>query len=510
MQSGIIAIVVVGVSCVLCFNACKGDDCELTATCSGPSDTTLDPNDGGASAADAGRVYPPVPPPPGCAPLADPIDTPACIDERYALFVDGDSGDDLNPGTMTKPLRSIAAATDVDTLAGRARIYVTSAEQRGSIVLPPNVSLVGGVDRATWRSTIGSVTKLTSEAAGALLRIAGSSEGVQLVDVDVTPAAGSQPGESSIGLEIISSTVTLRRVAIHAQSGTRGVVAPTKDNRRQSTGEGQPGVPGRGADGPTCTCGVQGSTTGGRGGDPNQRGADGASDPPGSGSGTKTSLGGAAGPTCGNGAPGYDGAPGAGGAGSAVVGHMTPNGWQPANGADGAYGGNGGGGGGGGGGPTTGGASGGCGGCGGAGGAGGGAGGSSIGVAAFESDLTLSDTTIETQAAGSGERGGGGQAGQPGAPGNSTGACTGGAGGIGAGGSGGGGGAGGVSVPIVRFRGNVTKLGTVTLTAHGAHGQAGGGGARGEPASSSSGQPGNLGFGGTALTAPIDDLELTQ
>lgn len=507
MRAGCIAILIVGVSSLLCANACRSDDCALTATCSsaetdaGPSPPA---NDGGEGE-DGGHGYPPVAPPEGCDPTVDPRDAPKCINDEYALFVDSASGDDKNPGTREKPLRTILAATNVDALAGRARIYVTSADQKGSLVLPPGVTLVGGADRATWSPAAGQITKLTTDTAGPLIHTAPPDDGapreIQITDFDLTPAAGKNLGESSIGIEVISASATFRRVAIHAQNGTNGKVTPTPDNRRMQAGVGHANDNKVGGSSTLCTCKLQGTTTGGAGGDFGKPGNDGVSEPLAEADGTKTSKGGNA--YCENGAEGSDGVPGPGGAASGIVGRMTIEGWKPADGAAGANGGPGAGGGGGGGDADRGGGGGGCGGCGGAGGIGGGAGGSSIGIAAFQSELTLSDTTIETKVAGDGEVGGTGQDGELGAPGSELGSCSGGRGGTGAGGSGGAGGAGGISVPVVRFGGSLTKLSAVTLTP-GSHGKAGGGGSPGHLF----GRAGNTGFGATALTTTYQELEL--
>lgn len=511
MRSGITAILVVGASSLLCINACRGGDCELTATCGVATSNDAAPSplaEGGVSldGGEDGGIYPPVDPPNGCDPGSDPRSAPACIDDTYALFVDAETGDDtLNPGTRAKPLKTIGAATRVDVLRGRGRIYVTSAPQVGSFVLPPGVTLVGGADRPDFLPATGKATIVNTGVAGALVRVSSSTRAVQITDFDLTPGQGVNAGASSIGLEIISAAVTLRRVAIHAQDGARGRLTPTPNNKRVETGTGQPGTSGHAAPAVKCTCTVKGSTVGGAGGEPNKPGGDGTADPAVVPSGPKTSRGGAA--SCGEGTAGIDGLAGPGGVAAPTVGRMTTSGWEPGNGGDGATGGPGAGGGGGGGNASEGGGSGGCGGCGGAGGFGGGAGGSSIGIASFESTLTLADCTIETKTAGDAEVGGDGQQGEGGAAGSTTSTCKGGAGGIGAGGSGGAGGAGGISVPIVRLGGSVTKVGVVKLVP-GTHGKAGGGGKAGPAATSSSGAQGTFGYGGTALTASTEQLDL--
>ena len=48
--------------------------------------------------------------PSGCDPNADPKDQPACVDDSFAVFVNGTSGNDQNAGIKTAPLKTISSA----------------------------------------------------------------------------------------------------------------------------------------------------------------------------------------------------------------------------------------------------------------------------------------------------------------------------------------------------------------------------------------------------------------
>jgi hypothetical protein len=486
----------------------KHDDCKDLAACeedvrrdSGPSDeASVGPGDA-ASEAEAGvdAGYPPVPPPPNCNPLADPALQPACIDNTYALFVDTAGSDDAE-GTQQSPLRSLAEATKVDRLAGRRRIYVTATSPYdGNFVLPPGVSLVGGVERGDWKHLDGKATTLHGAGQGqAVLSLSLSKEEVAISDLAITAPPGSVSGESSIGLFVASAGALIYRLDIHAQAGMSGVRTNLVSNRRAGTGDGSPNVGAAGGAMLECKCPVSGVTTGGQGGagsEGGKPGSPGTSVPPATDPPARTGAGGTVGGSCSDGVAGADGAGGGSGQQFSTVGTIDATGWHPSHGTDGQFGGPGGGGGGGGGG-GNGGGGGACGGCGGSGGRGGPAGGSSLGIVGFQSILSLYGTKIVTENAGSGDSGENGESGQTGGTGG-TGSCTGGKGGTGGGGGGGSGGAAGISVAILRSGGEHTKDLSTTLTI-GANGKAGVGSTGGAAATA----PAPLGIGKKGFNAP--------
>lgn len=464
------------------LGACaKHDDCASLATCEPASAVTPPGTDAGASDSsttlDANREYPPVPPPAGCDPLADPSVAPLCVDDRYALFVDATSGSDGNPGTKAAPLRTLRVANDRERLAGRPRIYVSTASQDGDLVLLPRVSIAGGFSREDWQHAAGQTTTIVGRTTGTpVLSFPETTEAIVLSDLAINAPPGTNPGDPSIGIFFAAARAEAHRLSIRAGKVAAGVRLDARTNRRIEPGKGAPAegtTPGKAN---ACTCALHGTTAGGAGGESGRAGSNGTSDPIASIPASRKGEGGSA--ACTAGQPGADGEGGAGGASPIVVGIIDAQGWHPSNGEDGAPGEPGGGGGGGGGVGGTGGGAGGCGGCGGAGGRGGGAGGSSFGIVSYRSTLALYGTTIVTDDAAAGADGGDGESGELGADGG-AGACAGGLGGTGAGGGGGGGGAAGISAAVIRRGGAVTQDSETKLTI-GANGTSGKGGSRGE------------------------------
>ncbi len=438
--------------------ACGATDCATTATCGAV--VADGAGDGGAG------VYPEVPPPPGCDPSGDPKDALACVVDGYALFVDGVGGSNGGTGGRAAPLRTLAAATDVDKLRGRPRIYVCGVgPYPESVNLPPNVSLIGGFECATW-TYAGAKAKLAAPAGITALRVLDSDKGGVLSDLEISSADATEPGGSSVAALAIRSKVTLRRVAITAGEGKDAPSASTpSSNHSASPVDGITTASSAGAGARECACAAFGKTRAGRGGNATMAGEGGASEPEAVVTSARDAKGGSGGPdsSCTSGNAGSDGAAGAEGAGASSLGILAADGWTPGHGSDGRPGSPGAGGGGGGGNKSLGGGGGACGGCGGAGGIGAAGGGGSIALAALDSDVKLVECSLTTKAAGAGGLGGQGEEGASGGtPG--SGACAGGHGGNGGGGGGGGGGAGGVSAPVLRSGGSVEKDDATTLT----------------------------------------------
>ena len=461
---------------------CSEADCATLGECAAPPSSV----DAGSNAdGESSRTYPEVPPPPGCDPTADPKDALSCLDDAYALFVDAIGGSNSGRGSKAAPLRSIDAATNVDALAGRSRIYVCGTGSFDeSVRLPPNVSLVGGFACNSWTYS-GEVPRIAPSRPEIALRLSGSAKGVVVSDLQIVAARAEGDGASSVAVLVASSKATLRRVAAMAGEGAAGLRPTTSTNHDASVS--LTGNPGDSAPGGTrtCACAKRGSSTGGKGGGLGGNGAEGSLDPFRAGYGGTAGTGGAsctAGGRGGNGAAG-----GAGGRRAAVLGALTAEGWTPGRGGDGTTGDPGGGGGGGGGTSTKCGGGGACGGCGGSGGAGAPGGGGSIALALFESDVTLVGGTFRSSQAGDGGQGGNGEDGASGGFGGSGG-CQGGDGGHGAGGGAGAGGAGGVSAPVLTFGGRLEQGDAQLLP--------GGGGARGAPGSPGKSPAGAAAAGG--------------
>ncbi len=473
---------------------CGVADCAATATCAD--------GDPKAEADSGARVYPTVPPPPGCNPTADAKDAPACVADEYALFVDGVGGSNNGAGTREAPLRTLSAATDIDKLRGRPRIYVCGVgPYTDRVDLPPNVSLFGGFECKTW-NYVGSKTKIAVPAGVHALRVIDSSAAA-LSDLDISSSDAVDPGGSSVAVLAIRSTLTIRRAVITAGQGMDAPPAGAPpSNFAPDEVDGIASTNAAGGGERACSCPQFGKSRGGRGGDAAKPGGPGWSDPVATISFGRDAAGGeGTSGSCTKGRPGSDGSSGAGGEPRFVLGALTEEGWTPARGAVGAPGSPGAGGGGGGGNGSAGGGGGGCGGCGGAGGLGAPGGGGSIALAVLTSDAILVESSLTTGAAGAGGIGGQGQGGQPGGAGG-PGACAGAVGGNGGGGGGGGGGAGGVSAPVLRVGGSVvTDTATVLSPGKaGYRGLFGLGGAGGENSGgvAQGGSPGREGVDGEA------------
>lgn len=442
----------------------ESEDCSVTSTCA----VTADAGD-----PEAATVYPEVPPPAGCEPAADPEDAPACVDDAYALFVDSTAGDDVGAGSKTAPLRTLRAATDIDTLAGRPRIYACGAFE-DAVRLPPGVSLVGGFDCGTW-SYSGALVRVAPADPGIALRVDASSKDVVVSDVELVARDAVGDGASSIAAFVAGAKVTFRRVVARAGEGAAASPPPPLTNRRDGSLEGNGSTSADPGDAKRCACAKRGASTGGKGGALNTSGAPGSVEPPVQGAG-----GGGGDSSCTVGGRGADGRRGgSGGKRSPALGALSETGWAPGRGGDGGFGDPGAGGGGGGGNTGFGGGGGGCGGCGGHGGVGGPGGGASIALALYDADVKLVGGRFVASTAGAGAWGGQAEAGQTGGLGGDA-VCSGGPGGHGAGGGAGAGGAGGVSAAVVRTGGvflqdETAELESGTGGARGRAGIAGGG-----------------------------------
>ena len=433
---------------------CADNACDATAAEDGGSDAFADV---------AG-------PPPGCDPTADPKDAPACLDDKYAVFVSANGKPDA-PGTKAAPVDSIATA--LMKIGNRPRIYVCEGTYRERLSLHSPVNIHGGFRCADWSYSGEKAVFGDAQTAGYGLAITQLSAPMLVSDLTVSAAPGANPGDSSVGAFIANSShVTLRRMRISAGNGVTASSPPAFVSNHftgDPTGSAwNSASPSSGAAPKTCTCPTYGGSTGGGGGTggtaaapDGKKGDNGSASPMtpapfmmfngAGGNGAANPAG-----SCLAGTGGSLGGPAAGGEGATILGSIAANGWEPASGQDGSPGNAGQGGGGGGGdnlaGSGNGGGGGGCGGCGGAGGHGGAGGGASIALVILASSVTVESTELAASDAGNGAQGGTGEEGSlggNGTPGGGGTGCAGRFGGPGAGGSGGGGGAGGVSAGIV-------------------------------------------------------------
>ncbi|WP_437478970.1 hypothetical protein WME75_31675 [Sorangium sp. So ce1014] len=406
------------------------------------------------------------------------------LENGCGVFVAGvfGSGDDANPGTKEKPVRTLQRGVEL-ARTGRGRVFACTDGFFGPLTLISGVDLIGGFYCLDWMRIPDTVTLLQDERPDDVLLTVepasagdtGAADGVSTI-VDVKFSASS-----SLAILARSNTaVEITRSSIRAARGWVGEDGePWRGLNRAADGaHGMYGgdacsaetVAGGAAVVNPCDGGIP--SVGGKGGDglPSgaEDGADGEPTPaPNPRSHGQGGRGNAADVGCTDGHFGIYGTPGTPGAAGAGLGRISEAGWTGDKAGDGGRGmpGQGGGGGGGrrgglgvcdvasrGG---AGGGSGGAGGCGGRGGRGGENGHPVIGVVALHARVTVRDSVIETVHGGPGGDGGppeqGGRPGR-GAPGGALGdgtyGCDGGNGGDGGLGGYGGPGRGGDSIGI--------------------------------------------------------------
>ena len=429
----------------------------------------------------------------GC--LFDPPDCELCVEpgidvcipaeghkpppDACGTFVSSSLGDDAAAGSKAAPLRSLGAA--LARANPGARIYACGELFEEAVVVPPAVSLFGGLDCTDgfWYAPTLDRTEIVAPRGVPAITVTSHAEAAglpetRIVDVRAVAAARDEPGASSIAAIVDHAAVVFVRTTLVATDAVDGADGAPADEPATPGEDGQPGaqacthsiVPG----GPgVATACADTSSTGGEGGDGgSSEGEDGEDGAPlvvvNHGTGATTGV-------CIPGTPGAPGAPGETGKGGTSLGAIDRNGYTGQDGTDGtpgtlAQGGGGGGGAKGGTGPwgcpsssKAGGASGGgggAGGCGGKGGRGGKAGGSSIAIISLSSTILFEESTLVAGRGGDGGQGGpgqlGGLGGKSGAGGPPYGSlapgCQGGPGGAGGRGGRGGGAAGGHSLGV--------------------------------------------------------------
>lgn len=418
-------------------------------------------------------------------------------DQNAVVFV-SPSGNSSNNGlTPTTAKSTISAGLLIAQTTGRGTVIVAAASG-GTTYAALSITgstygnsktVRGGYDTSTWKRSTPGTNVVTISAAGTAVLVDGKT-GQTFEQLSIQGTNSGLAAASSVyGLRAInSSSVTLSRVNVTAQSGVAATATATSGTAGTSGCTGLVGVKSNTSAG--SSCGGSGSAAAGAGGaggasSNNGPGANGVVGTNGGGGAVGGSIG--LGQQCspltpGNGGGGKGGSAGvagaAGSSGSNSATSATAT-WTGQNGGSGGTGGLAGGGGGGGGGGgagkwcnprENGGKGGGGGGAGtaGTGGSGGTFGGGSFAVYAHNSTiLANSASTLTASSGGAGRPGGnGGNGGAGGGGGNGQGQSasgSGGSGGGGSGGSGGGGGGGGAGGPSI----SAFHSGTGSLTVDG-------------------------------------------
>ena len=425
-------------------------------------------------------------------------------DGACGVFVSSSLGSDESPGTLERPVRTLAKAFSLAG-EGQGRVYACAEVFEEAAEIPAGLGFWGGLDCGRGWAYVGGTrkTRIAPGVAGVMaLRFLSGEGSASVADVRAEAVSGEAAGESSIAAIVEPEVeVLIERSELHAGDGAAGVEgepgggagAPERamdgvDGVDGGNACGANVIPGGAAVVSVCD-GVE--TIGGKGGNGRvtygDDGEDGQPIPP-NPNGIHGEGGwgqGAMYDQCRSGMNGHSGRDGEQGAGALGPGRISMAGWEGVKGQDGTHGlvAQGGGGGGGARGPLytecgagqpkggASGASGGSAGCGGKGAQGGGSGGASIGLVSLSAGVTIRDTSITTGNGGDGGRGGmaqagglGGQGGHGGDGWYSSGGCSAGRGGKGGNGCFGGGGLGGPALGIAHVTARLVKIERVMFT----------------------------------------------
>lgn len=423
---------------------------------------------------------------PGCIPAMLPA--AAAVPPECGIFVDASANGD---GKQATPLAKLDDAMTIAAMPGTPNaIYVCgSPELSGAFTMEGGGALFGGLVCGSWTyDPAANQPKITGVAGQPALSVTGAGSSL-IEDFAIEAAPGMAEGQSSIGIFIRETNVSLARTSVAALDAGNGAAGqPAMGGGGQAAaGESLMIAGTSGAINMAYTCGGT-TTTGGNGGNANTDGSAGQNNTMGGGAGgIAVSCDGKVGDSGGEG-PGGTGLP------DDSFGTLDITGFKPSTAPSGMPGLHGGGGGGGRGGSgafmmSCGGAGGGAGGCGGPAGGGGQTGGASLAIAVLDGELILGAGVILTS--GTGGTGGPGVAGGLGQSGGNAGTscfdgCDGGPGGPGGLGGAGAGGNGGLSA-LVFLQGSMIQgmPAERTIGMGGALGPGGGGSAAGGSAGAS-------------------------
>ena len=118
---------------------------------------------------------------PGCDLTREPKDSTACVADSVGVFV-STMGDDTNPGTRTKPVRTIAAG--LGKLNGLTRLYVCAGPYPEDVILDSGhdgTSIYGGWKCSDWTYDASSVPTIGKGTLA--LKVDGVSKPMVLSDL---------------------------------------------------------------------------------------------------------------------------------------------------------------------------------------------------------------------------------------------------------------------------------------------------------------------------------------
>jgi hypothetical protein len=311
-----------------CYGITSHSDCLDYATCEGlqadgdggPLDAEGGQLDGSADA-ESGVVAPK-----DCDLTKSPKDSLPCVADTVGIFA-SPAGNDADPGTRDKPVRSIARAAALAASSNKPRVYVCTGTYSDSVEVAKPISFHGGFTctGGDWKYT-GDVPIWNAAKADHALRIAGAGDKLAIEDLEFDAKDGSAAGESSIGIFIADSAeVSLTRVVVNAGKGVDGETK-VKQSAKGNAPKGGAAVNPIGGAGSKLTC-PDGDSIGGNGGTVGANDATAGQPALGQGAAgagiTDCGVGG-------SGSPGAGGGKGGDAPANALRGALTSAGWAPA------------------------------------------------------------------------------------------------------------------------------------------------------------------------------------
>ena len=201
MRSRLLASILAALGCGMAASVCgcHADECIETLTC---TDGLLD----------------------DFACNADPALGPA--ENDCGVFVSSSSGDDANPGTRDKPVRTLERAISL-ARTGPLRVYACAEVFPEAVTVPSGVEVWGGLDCARDWIYVGDSrrTVLAPDPDQIPLQAKkGELGGIStLADLRLEAANASVPGGSSIAMLVLTgAAVELRRSELVAGDGAKG------------------------------------------------------------------------------------------------------------------------------------------------------------------------------------------------------------------------------------------------------------------------------------------------
>ena len=152
-----------------------------------------------------------------CATPSEPTkDLAGCLNDDFGVYV-SPTGSDGDPGTKTKPFKTLARALE----AGRQRVVVCDGQYEAGVTVTRDVEIYGGV--ACTFDKPGPKARLVG-APGKEAAVSVEGARVRLTDLDVTGPTRAA-GANAIGLRVSGATTVVDVVRGVLRGGTAGAGA---------------------------------------------------------------------------------------------------------------------------------------------------------------------------------------------------------------------------------------------------------------------------------------------